>query len=420
MCISPLLFGTQHTNETSSGYSVFAVTQIDPLGQLALARTKADDLAAGIPELTSASTRISTSRTAVAGPSTSSKPDWNPEGLEDEDMELQAALLASVMGETPDPIPQPPSRPPLTETSSDKWEIRNARPAFSHPSSRLGSTPITDESLEISARRAREDLARFQEEQRQALAEGMESDDVISRILGRQSQVATTSSAPQRRAPRPRQEDEEEAEMMRRAIEASKKEAQERGNASDEEHDVSFEDDDMELDDDDEEEQAQLARLMKQRREAKREQEELDRIRQAAQSAPNWLGGVLGEDDDDNIPDAFDPFSSGILGGNAAHLDNRIYDDEDAELQAALKASLEGAPADISIPPPPKPAARAPTVDTSMAEGSAAPAKPQVASKEEDDSGEESEEEEEEEPAPTPVKLTAEEMRKARLARFGG
>lgn len=394
---------------------------MDPLGELGLARTKADELAAGIPELTDASTRISTSRMAVTGgPSTSSKPDWNPEGLEDEDMELQAALLASVMGETPEPAVTQPSRPPLSETPSEKWEIRNARPAFSHPSSGIGSTPLTDDSLEVSARRAREELARFQEEQMQALAQGVDSDDAISNLLAAHPDAATVSSPPRRRAPRPRRDDEEEEEMMRRAIEASTREAQERGRTEEEEpeHDISFDDDDMDLDND-EEEQAQLARLMKQRQEQRREQEELDMIRRATHSTQEWFTSP-GETDVPEIPELF---RDDILGQNVAQLDDRTYDDEDAQLQAALKASLEGS-ADISIPPPPKPASRAPTVDSSTAGTSTAPAKPKVvvaeASEEEEDEEESEESEEEEEPAAPPVKLTAEEMRKARLARFGG
>jgi Ataxin-3 len=401
------------------GYSVFAVTQIDPLAPLALPRTKADELASEIPEITNASTRISTSRSAVAGTSKSSRNPrtWeSAEGLEDEDMALQAALFASVMGESSQPATTPlPTRPPIHETVSDPWEIRNARPAFSHPSSvAAGSTPVVDDSLEATARRAREDLARFQEEQRHALAEQLESDEMISNVLGRRQGAATVTSPPRRRAPRPRREDEEEEEMMRRAIEASKKEAEERGEPEeeDDDHEISFEeDDDMDLDDN-EEEEAELERLMQQRRDNRREEEERDRMRSAVRSTSPGSYPLTSAELMDDI---LDPFGAGLLGQNAAHLDNRIYDDEDAELQAALKASLEGAPADILIPPPPPPAARAPTVgDSSKVGGN------NVTTVANGDGEEEESEEEEEEEVPQPVKLTAEEMRKARLARFGG
>jgi len=399
------------------GYSVFAVTQIDPLAPLALPRTKADELASQISEITNASNSISTARTAVPGPSEAShkNSEWMlGEGMEDEDMALQAALFASVMGEgSGHSQPVPPTRPSIQETPSDKWEIKNARPAFSQPSSAgPSSTALVDASLEVSARRAREELARFQEEQGQALAEQLESDHMIASVLdGREG--ATATSPPRRRAPRPRREDEEEEEMIRRAIEASKREAQERGDdGDDDEHDITFEEDDMVLDDN-EEEQAELERLMRQRRNQRREEEERDRMRLAARSSSPGLLNAAPE-----VPDhMFDLFGSGLLGSNAAHLNNRIYDDEDAELQAALKASLEGAHTEISIPPPPPPPARAPTVGDSSKAGRSNTA---VAVNDEEEGEDESEEEEEEEP-PQPTKhLSAEEMRRARLARFGG
>jgi hypothetical protein len=75
---------------------------MDPLGPLGLPRTKADEIAATIPEITSGSNRISTSRTLKSSsgkPSQNTAGEWASVGLEDEDMALQAALYASVLGQ---------------------------------------------------------------------------------------------------------------------------------------------------------------------------------------------------------------------------------------------------------------------------------------------------------------------------------
>ncbi|KIY53987.1 Josephin-domain-containing protein [Fistulina hepatica ATCC 64428] len=77
-----------HQAETK-GYSVFAVVQADPGGPLALPRTSADEIACSVPENTTAP--------RVAGSSTQIH-DYDVEGVEDEDYELQAALQASLGG----------------------------------------------------------------------------------------------------------------------------------------------------------------------------------------------------------------------------------------------------------------------------------------------------------------------------------
>lgn len=95
---------------------------------------------------------------------------------------------------------------------------------------------------------------------------------------------------------------------------------------------------------------------------------------------------------------------------------SRSYDDEDAELQAALRASLESHTPSGSAPAPPAPA---------PAPVRAMPSVPPSAKPAEDDD-EEDEEEEEQAPAASspPIEAKAEvadpdEVRRRRLARFG-
>lgn len=229
-----------------------------------------------------------------------------------------------------------------------------------------------------------------------------ESDRMIARVLSRErgAEDVTSPSVPlsRTRPQRQRREDEEEEEMMRRAIEASKQEAEE---AETEDVDmIHFDDDDHHGFLDDEDEERELQRLLEQRRQ--NHQTLLPELPSIPPLDPSPL---------------FDPLRMPILGANASHL-SRNYDDEDAELQAALKASLEGASPDLTIPTPPRPATRAPTAAEEPAAASTSTstsAKKHVESDEEDDD----EEEESDEEMESPKQLTAEEMRKARLARFG-
>ncbi|KAG8816042.1 hypothetical protein FRC17_000492, partial [Serendipita sp. 399] len=63
-----------------TGYSVFVVRQIDPLGELALPRTYADEIAAGIADPNKKSPESYIPH-LTSGPSASKKaPDWMPEG----------------------------------------------------------------------------------------------------------------------------------------------------------------------------------------------------------------------------------------------------------------------------------------------------------------------------------------------------
>jgi ataxin-3 len=373
---------------------------MDPLAPLALARTKADEIAATIPEITSGSNRISTSRTLKSSsgkPSQNTAGEWASVGLEDEDMALQAALYASVLGQ-PESTPASASivpelaRPGTSRRDSEEWDIRGASSVFGGSSSRSRAPPASTA------------LARFDEEQMGGLDEpivGEESDHMIASILSNERGFEDLSPVipPSRTRPRrQRQEDEEEEEMVRRAIEASQRE--EREDEVDDVDMIHFDEEEHHGFLDDEDEERELQRLLAQRQ----------RDRQPLLPELPIIPAL------DPNP-TFDRFGAPALGANAAHL-SRTYDDEDTELQAALKASLEAAPVDFSVPPPPKPATRAVSndIDTAAAVSTSASTSKRVEDEEED---EEEEEETEEEPEP-PKQPTAEEMRKARLARFGG
>jgi ataxin-3 len=238
--------------------------------------------------------------------------------------------------------------------------------------------------------------------------------------------------------------------MLRRAIEASRQDSASvpghppgRPSVVEEEGDDSFDDDDYMEIDDDEEEKAYLAKVMKEKQEHQQmltnagrtgtnsyaraaslatsavPQAAIHRIRPAYQGL--GLSGITSRVSD--APPVLPPFV-GITGSNASHLeDARYYDDEDEMLQAALKASLEDAPVDFVVPEPshiPEAREAASTSTPALSASSQPPvasSAPKTTAKPKDESEEEEGEEEEEE-APKP--LTAEQLRAARLARFGG
>ena len=439
------------------GYSVFVVQQADQSRPLALARTEADDAAGAIPEDTGFATRptLSTARTigkAVApGPSKSAF-GLAGAGLEDEDFELQAALQASLL------------QPPLQENASSSTNHTSVQtnPArtsndwnFPSTSSVFGTRTATTaapssahlESLDSSARRAREELARFQQEQEELLRETY--DDEIA--LGNREPTLGSASAARRRAAQP---DEEEEEMLRRAIEASRQDTALppdppaiRPTVAEEDDDTFDEDTYMEIDDE-EDEQAYLEKFLKEKRE---HQEMLASAARTSASSyaraagslatgivprapphriqPIYEGlGLTGISS--RIPDAppVIPPLVGITGSNASHLaDARYYDDEDEMLQAALKASLEDYPDNFVVPEPAPtitPEARGatststPVPSTSDRPPITSPEPKTTAKPKEESEDDEEEESESEEEASKP--LTAEQLRAARLARFGG
>ncbi|KAG8711001.1 hypothetical protein FRC09_020823 [Ceratobasidium sp. 395] len=181
---------------------------------------------------------------------------------------------------------------------------------------------------------------------------------------------------------------------------------------------------------------------------ARRRREAADRVRRAREEEEDQIRLAMAE--------SLRTHSAGVEEGNPEYFvtppsttqpslpgsfptgGDRHYDDEDAELQAALRASLEEAtnssssgPVEQPLPPPPRPAAPASVperVTVPVDRARPVPGAPVPASsdhtEDNEDEDEEDEEEEEEEKAPAPAPKAevadAEEMRRRRLARFGG
>ena len=131
-------------------------------------------------------------------------------------------------------------------------------------------------------------------------------------------------------------------------------------------------------------------------------------------------------------PDLFSPADAGgpdhRAQGRSLLSGDRHLDDEDAELQRALAASMEGIPEGWQIPasppPPPKPVARPPppTAEPSAsatASGDARASLPSTTTKPDTDGDDQSEDEEEGPEEPKEEVLSPDEIRRRRLARFG-
>lgn len=218
------------------GYSVFAVRPIDEDNGATLPHTEADDIAMTLPQPTSASmtTRLSTN-------SNRAQTEFSQKisGLEDEDLELQAALQASLSNQDYNNIP-------ITSTT----------------------TGIDDVAASMARDQARNRtiIERMQREQEMALRETYE--DI--RNFGETSNIGRRRTVGEA----------EEEEAIRHAIENSK----------------------------------------------------------ADTGEPYTLENAL-----ELASDNLNPYN------------DRVYDDEDSELQAALRASLEGLPEGFVVPStPPK------------------------------------------------------------------
>ncbi|EPQ57220.1 Josephin-domain-containing protein [Gloeophyllum trabeum ATCC 11539] len=373
--VSKTYLGMVLQQAETEGYSVFVITEEH---EGAFPRTEADHLASTIREPSSASgARLSTSRTA--------DPASKMEGFEDEDMELQAALQASLMGGAADELLVPEARTGATSDSGLGLQL-GAGQSASIPlrgPARTGSTPgsgtrtptsrmpgrfsgRTDEDedlfggveeyglgggsadpVEASMARNRAIMERMQREQEMALRASYQEEDPEQ-----QSQAAA----------RRRQREEEEEEMLRRAIEESRAlhEASTAARAQDRD------DDDMEV------------------------EEVLPRV--TSQAAPSWNPS-----------------------------EHRVYDDDDAELQAALRASLEQMPEGFQIPEESPAQHPDPSLSRTSQPPSAATAQHSSTAEGEDDSELESEADTSS-VAETPAEeqLSMEEIRRRRLARFGG
>ncbi|CAE6530005.1 unnamed protein product [Rhizoctonia solani] len=362
------------------GYSVFVVRPLDPSNpEHTLPETEADLLAETLDpgDFGGQVQRISTTRTQPGSSSsntiTATASSSAPAGFENEDVELQRALQASIAAgygggsiyEFPDEPPASTSRaaaPPVRASSlglgyggdSGPPSRRTPVPAADDP-----PTPnFEDDPVAASAARARLRLEQMQREQAAALQGLGGGYDVV--------ELDPAAAARRREAQdRVRRARDEEEEQVRQAMEASLRTHQQ--------------------DSDDE----NLSRY----------------------DTPPTVPGAFG-------------------------IESRNYDDEDAELQAALRASLESHTAPSAAPAAPSgsavsaPAPRAPAFaavrSPSAVVNPPAPSVP-VAKPAEDDEDEEEEEEEEQAPAPSSPEVQAkaevadpDELRRRRLARFGG
>ncbi|OCH95115.1 Josephin-domain-containing protein [Obba rivulosa] len=341
-----------HQAETE-GYSIFAVVQSNPDGPLAIPRTEADELAASIPE----SSMASGSRQGSTGSQHHSE---GLEGFEDEDMELQVALQASLMSSV-DAFPQV-----LSSGSAAAIPASFALdpPAASRRPFGFGgvSAPIQVEDDEdedytpgtpsapvdpiaASMARNRAIMERTRREQEAALRDSYE---------GETTRFQQRSAGPVSRGPAV-----DEDELFFRALAES--EAMARGSG------VGTSGRPIEVPDDDDD-------------------EEVMEVPPVQPSAPR------------------------------SALYDRVYDDEDAELQAALRASLEGLPEGFTVPSTPPPVRPQPPPSAP-----AAPAPQMLAAtpSRHEESEYESEAESVVEQAPAEA-LSLEEIRRRRLARFGG
>ncbi|KZT72228.1 Josephin-domain-containing protein [Daedalea quercina L-15889] len=346
--ISKLYLGMVLQQAEADGYSVFAVVQQNPDAPLAIPLTSADHLAATIPE-----------RPSSSAPTQGASGSHALEGFEDEDMELQAALQASLMHQAYEyDVPEAgPSHelPPISVgvPGGVLGSMRN----FGNVATPTARTPPVveepdDEELDepedavnvdpvaASMARNRAFLARFQREQEAAFREGFADEEAEARAAQR------------------RQQEEEEEAMFRRAL---------------------------------------------------AESEEMHRQAQAQQGQGQ---DVEMHDEPPVIP----PHP-------ATYDEHRLYDDDDAELQAALRASLETVPEGFRVPhTPPNTARPLPSATLSAPAPPLVPPsiqrQPSVASTQsESDTSIATESDSE----PPPVEqLSMEEIRRRRLARFGG
>ncbi|KAH7339919.1 Josephin-domain-containing protein [Rhizoctonia solani] len=348
------------------GYSVFVVRPLDPSNpEHMLPETEGDLIAETLDagDFEGQVQRISTTRTqtgpsAIAGPGPSS----TSTGFENEDMQMQRALQASIAAgygggsiydfpEEPTASSSGPSAPPIRPSSLGLGYGGDRGPPSRRTPVSVADDPPTpqfeDDPVAASAARARLRLEQMQREQ----AAAMNVLGGVGGLGGGYEAVELDPAAAARRREaqdRVRRAREEEEEEVRRAMEESLK---------------------------------------------AHEQED--------------SGDDLSRYNTPPIP--------------GAH-----YDDEDAELQAALKASLESHTASTASRVPVPVPVRAPSAAASPAPApSASTAKP--AEDEDEDEDESDEEEEEQAPAASSPEVEAkaevadpDEVRRRRLARFGG
>lgn len=326
---------------------------IDSSNAHPLPRCDADDVASTLPEPTSASVP----RTSSSGP-----------GFEDEDMDLQAALQASLAS----------AERGGSATSSEALNRLNDYPSPVIPSSRPfpGLPPDLAPSAPEGTTGGRSNIPPNQDRYGNADVDPVTASMERNRII---------------------------MERMRQEQEAALREQYE-------------------------EEIAQIGRAQERysrRREAGVEAEAEDEsFRKAMEESLVGLRARTG--DDVEMEDSDDEHYVATTTRRNTHTMDRVYDDDDAELQAALKASLETVPPGFILPPnvPPPPPPPQPLTSRPSAETSATQAVEKSEAETETETETEAETDAEvasSEPAQaTKEEVSIEEMRRRRLARFGG
>ncbi|RDX42061.1 hypothetical protein OH76DRAFT_146914 [Lentinus brumalis] len=354
--ISKLYLGMFLQQAQQEGYSIFAVIQRDIEAPLALPRVEADHLIASIPE--EAAGNFSSTYPGAGGSSSA----HGIEGFEDEDMELQAALQASLAGgDYGAYIPQrfggssAPALPQLPSRTSSGVPIQRHHEVIDVDEDdddedldfEMRAEPETEheDPVEASMARQRAVMERMRRAQEYALQDTYENEATQIEALARMRQARRGA------------EDEDEDEMLRRAIAESEAMAQAQGS-----------------------------------------------------------GSGRGSQEGDDAPGAAPALAPAVAPNAPAWHAHRVYDDEDQELQAALRASLETVPPGFRVPsPPPVVAASRPSQpSTPPAQVLQPPPLQRQASSETIKT-----ESEGDAPEPEP-ELSPEEIRRRRLARFGG
>ncbi|RDB25080.1 Ataxin-3 [Hypsizygus marmoreus] len=376
--VSKLYLGMFLQQAETEGYSVFAVTQADPSAPLALPRTEADMISSTLAEPTSAARPNLNSRSSsTTAPSTTAPGrSIQIEGFEDEDYELQAALQASLMGGgsfhdeplAPPPLRRafmalPPSDPGSASASST---TRTPTEELAQPIPPLIPTADGDDDEEEEEPEAEElDPVAASMARNQLMLQRMRAEQEFAQqeLWGEASPGLDTAALETRRAAR-RREEEEEAEHLRLAIEESEALAREQGHAR------TGEDTDMDV--------------------------------------------------DQIVPSSNTQQSTYPTAGHDVH--ERVYDDDDAELQAALKASLEQLPEGWQLPEPPQQPSPAPPPVASQAplQGSSKTEGEREKEDVESVMSDETSTTNADNPSEAPVEaVSVDELRRRRLARFG-
>ncbi|THH30129.1 hypothetical protein EUX98_g4069 [Antrodiella citrinella] len=358
----------------AEGYSVFAVVQLDPEGPLALRRTEVDEYAA---------TLGSASGAGFARPDADDAMQHS--GLEDEDMDMQAALQASLMMDAGS------GRGGSGSGSGDIYgsSSSNARyppPISANPfSNPLGSRDTnTNSGLRTPTQRTRSGYSALSH---QSSADSDEDDEYVDAedslpALGTYASASVSDplAASRRRS-------ELLIAHMQRQQEAAMRETHM-------------------------EEAMRVQAGMQPRRRRTQHEEEQAELERA----------IAANEDDDGEGEGEERIVPGPVVQEPVGLrqTSRVYDDDDAELQAALKASLESVPPGFQVPdtppprrftlppppapsiPPPPPAVRTASSDSMATD--------------DDETESEADSSVVEEPAPV---VDVDEMRRRRLAKFG-